>query len=76
MALIIPFAGKTPVVDPTAWVAPNATLIGDVHIGAGASVWFGVVMRADMDRIELGAGAVLDHMDILSDVTDEGTQHN
>lgn len=59
MAVIIPFEGKTPVIDPTAWVAPTATLIGDVHIGPGASVWFGVVMRADMDRIELGAGSNL-----------------
>lgn len=59
MAVIIPFEGKSPVIDPTAWVAPNATLIGDVHIGPGASVWFGVVMRADMDRIELGAGSNL-----------------
>lgn len=59
MAVIIPFDGKSPKVHPTAWIAPNATLIGDVHIGAGASVWFGVVMRADRDRIELGAGSNL-----------------
>lgn len=59
MAVLIPFNGKTPQVHPTAWLAPNATLIGDVHIGAGASVWFGVVMRADSDRIELGAGSNL-----------------
>lgn len=59
MAVIIPFGGKSPQIDPTAWIAPNATLIGDVHIGPGASVWFGVVMRADMDRIDLGAGSNL-----------------
>lgn len=59
MATIIPFNGKTPQIDPTAWVAPNATLIGDVHIGPGASVWFGVVMRGDSDRIELGTGSNL-----------------
>ena len=59
MAVLLPFNGKTPQVHPTAWLAPNATLIGDVHIGAGASVWFGVVMRADSDRIELGAGSNL-----------------
>jgi len=59
MALIIPFEGKTPQIDPTAWVAPNATLIGDVRIGPGASVWFGAVLRGDMDRIELGAGSNL-----------------
>ena len=56
MALIIPFYGKTPVIDPTAWVAPNATLIGDVPIGPGVSIWFGAVLRAGLDRIEIAAG--------------------
>lgn len=59
MALLIPFEGKTPQVDPTAWLAPNATLIGDVWVGPGASIWFGAVLRGDMDRIELGAGSNL-----------------
>jgi carbonic anhydrase/acetyltransferase-like protein (isoleucine patch superfamily) len=59
MALLIPFNGIHPQVDPAAWVAPNATLIGDVRIGPGASVWFGAVLRADMDFIELGAGSNL-----------------
>ncbi len=70
MALIIPFYGKTPVIDPTAWVAPNATLIGDVHIGPGASIWFGAVLRADLDRIEIGAGSNL--QDNVVAHTDEG----
>lgn len=59
MAVIIPFEGKSPVIDPTAWIAPNATIIGDVHIGQGASIWFGAVLRGDMDRIEIGAGSNL-----------------
>lgn len=59
MAIIVEFDGKTPRIDPTAWVAPTATLIGDVTIGAGASVWFGAVLRGDMDRIVLGAGSNL-----------------
>lgn len=59
MAVIIPFEGKSPVVHPTAWVAPTATLIGDVHIGPGASIWFGAVLRGDMDRIKIGAGSNL-----------------
>lgn len=59
MALILPFNGVTPKIDPSAWIAPNATLIGDVTVGPGASVWFGVVMRADMARIVLGAGSNL-----------------
>ena len=55
--------------DGRSWVAPTATLIGDVRLGEGASVWFGAVLRADNDRIEIGArsnvqdGAVL-HSDV------------
>ncbi len=40
--------------DRGAWVAPEATLVGDVHVRVGASVWYGVVIRADGDRIVLG----------------------
>ncbi|NLF02074.1 MAG: gamma carbonic anhydrase family protein [Anaerolineales bacterium] len=42
-------------VHPTAFVAPNATVVGDVHIGAEASVWFGSVLRGDNAAIEIGA---------------------
>lgn len=59
MALIIPYRGVTPVIDATAWIAPSATLIGNVTVGARASIWFGAVLRGDMDRIELGAGSNL-----------------
>ena len=51
---LIPFEGDEPVVDPTAYIAPNATLVGRVTIGAGASVWFGAVMRGDTDDLVLG----------------------
>lgn len=43
-----------PSIDPTAWVAPSADLIGDVRLGARASVWFGAVIRADNTPIILG----------------------
>lgn len=59
MALIIPFNGKTPVVHPTAWVAPNVSLIGDVTIEAGANIWFGSVLRADEAPIVIGEGTNL-----------------
>ncbi|MFE7799923.1 gamma carbonic anhydrase family protein [Nocardia sp. NPDC057440] len=45
------FEGKRPRVDPTAFVAPNATLIGDVRVEAGASIWYGAVLRADLAPI-------------------------
>ena len=49
------FKGKAPRVHPTAFVAPTAVLIGDVTLHEHASVWFGTVLRGDMDRIEIGA---------------------
>ena len=39
-----------------AWVAPDAAIIGDVTLGAGASVWFGAVLRGDNAPIDIGAG--------------------
>ena len=47
----------SPTIHPTAWVAPSADLIGDVHLAARASVWFGAVIRADNTPILLGEEA-------------------
>jgi carbonic anhydrase/acetyltransferase-like protein (isoleucine patch superfamily) len=51
------FAGRTPEVHETAWIAENASLIGKVRVHADASVWFGAVLRGDIDEIELGPGS-------------------
>jgi carbonic anhydrase/acetyltransferase-like protein (isoleucine patch superfamily) len=51
------FDGRSPRVDPTAFVAPTATLIGDVVVEAGASVWFNAVLRADYGRVVVREGA-------------------
>jgi carbonic anhydrase/acetyltransferase-like protein (isoleucine patch superfamily) len=48
--------GIRPRVHPDAFVAPTAVLVGDVEIGAGASVWFGAVLRGDQAAIVIGAG--------------------
>jgi carbonic anhydrase/acetyltransferase-like protein (isoleucine patch superfamily) len=48
---------KRPKVHPDAYIAPTAVLIGDVEIGAGASVWFGAVLRGDEATIRVGEGA-------------------
>ncbi|MDU8417690.1 Hexapeptide repeat-containing transferase [Pseudomonas syringae pv. aptata] len=40
--------------DPQSWVAPNATLIGNVRLEAGASVWFNAVLRGDNELIHIG----------------------
>jgi len=60
------YKGKSPRVHPTAFVAPTAVLIGDVTLHEGSSVWFGTVLRGDMDRIEIGA---------RSNVQDNSTIH-
>src|SRR3954451_12600647 len=53
------FEGKTPTVHPDAWIAPTATLVGDVTVEAGASVWYGAVLRADFAPIVVRAGATV-----------------
>lgn len=52
--LIVPFDGNTPTIHETAWVAPNVTLIGQVAMGAESSVFYGAVLRGDVDSITLG----------------------
>ena len=51
------FEGRAPTVDPGAFIAPTATLVGDVHVEAGASVWFNAVLRADFAPIIVREGA-------------------
>jgi len=55
MPLILSLDGKTPRIAPTAFIADNATIIGDVVIEDQASVWFGCVLRGDMGSIRIGA---------------------
>ena len=47
----------TPQIDATAWVAPDANIIGNVILSAQASVWFGATLRGDNEAIVLGAGS-------------------
>src|SRR5687767_360226 len=51
------FEGLAPTVHPDAFVAPTATLVGDVVIEAGASVWYNAVIRADYSRVTVRSGA-------------------
>jgi carbonic anhydrase/acetyltransferase-like protein (isoleucine patch superfamily) len=58
MAILLPFNGKRPRIAESAFIAPNAVLIGDVTVGEDASVWFGAVLRGDNTEhgIVVGAG--------------------
>ena len=53
-SIILPYRGKTPAIDPTAFIAPTAAVIGDVTVGAGSSIWFGAVVRGDFQPITIG----------------------
>jgi carbonic anhydrase/acetyltransferase-like protein (isoleucine patch superfamily) len=54
MALILPHHGATPLIPPSAYLAPTATVIGDVVLGEHASLWFNVVVRGDVNYIRIG----------------------
>ena len=51
---IIAIHGKTPRIHDTAFIAPGCSIIGDVEIGAGSSIWYNCVLRADVSQIRIG----------------------
>lgn len=54
MALIIPVRGFTPEIGEETFLAENATIVGDVKMGVGCSVWFNAVLRGDVNSIRIG----------------------
>lgn len=57
--MLITYEGESPEIDPTAWIAPTATVIGRVHLAATTSVFYGAVLRGDNDPIVVGEGSNL-----------------
>jgi carbonic anhydrase/acetyltransferase-like protein (isoleucine patch superfamily) len=57
--------GKTPKIDPTAFVSETAYIVGDVEVGPRSSVWPGVVIRADSGKIKIGAGSNIQDNSVL-----------
>lgn len=54
MACILSYNGKTPRFGKGVFIAPTASVIGDVHLGDGVSIWFGAVLRGDEAAIRIG----------------------
>ncbi|WP_207495387.1 gamma carbonic anhydrase family protein [Aridibaculum aurantiacum] len=54
MAFILPVHGKLPQMGSECFVAPNATIVGDVEMGDNCSVWFNAVIRGDVHYIKMG----------------------
>src|SRR4029077_7803041 len=68
------FEGLKPEVSPTAWIAPTATLVGDVRVEAEASIWYGAVLRADFGPIIVRRGASVQGGSVLHGGTDPVTE--
>jgi carbonic anhydrase/acetyltransferase-like protein (isoleucine patch superfamily) len=68
------FEGHSPQVHPDAWIAPTATLVGEVVVEAGASVWYGAVLRADLGPIYVRAGANVQDGSVLHGGDDPPTE--
>jgi carbonic anhydrase/acetyltransferase-like protein (isoleucine patch superfamily) len=68
------FEGREPQVSPEAWIAPTATLVGDVRVEAEASVWYGAVLRADFGPIVVRRGANIQDGSVLHGGDDPVTE--
>lgn len=70
--MILPYLGRLPRVDPTVFVAESALVIGDVELGPDASVWFGAVVRGDVNLIRIGARTNIQDLTVIH--ANEGKQ--
>ncbi len=57
--------GTSPTLSDGVWVAPNASVIGDVHLGIDVSIWFGVVIRCDNEPVHIGSGTNIQDNSVL-----------
>jgi carbonic anhydrase/acetyltransferase-like protein (isoleucine patch superfamily) len=66
---LVEYDRKAPKIEDNVFIAPTAVIVGDVEIKAGASIWFGVVLRGDLDPIRIGRNAnIQDNCTVHTDV--------
>ncbi len=68
--MVAEFDGKLPKIDPTAFIAENAMIIGDVSIGPNANIWFYSVIRGDTNYIRIGSNCNIQDACVLHVVKD------
>ena len=56
---VLPFGDKRPKIEPQAYISPQATVMGDVEIGAGTCVWPGAVVRGDQASVRIGENSCI-----------------
>lgn len=73
MALIKSVRGYTPEIGEDCFLADNATIIGDVKIGDGCSIWFNTVLRGDVNSIRIGNGVNIQDGSVLHTLYEKST---
>jgi carbonic anhydrase/acetyltransferase-like protein (isoleucine patch superfamily) len=63
--MIRPFQGIQPTIDPSAFIAETAVIIGDVQVGPQASIWYNCVVRGDVNQIRIGARSNVQDLSML-----------
>lgn len=60
-----PINDKSPLIDDTSYIAPNATVLGDVAVGANSGIWFGAIVRGDVNSIRIGSRTNIQDLCVL-----------
>jgi len=68
---ILPFGDKNPKIDAKAYISPQATIVGDVEIGQGVSVWPGAVIRGDQASVRIGENTCIQDSVVVHAHTDD-----
>ena len=70
--MILKFKEFYPKIHPSAWIAPSADLIGNIEIGEDSSVWFGCVIRSDVNEVRIGKNSNIQDLSCIH--TDTNTK--
>lgn len=71
--MILEFKNFYPKIDPSAWIAPSADLIGNIKIEENSSVWFGCVIRADVNEVVVGKNTNIQDLSCIHTDTNSKT---
>ncbi|MDN5114384.1 gamma carbonic anhydrase family protein [Aliarcobacter butzleri] len=71
--MILKFKEFYPKIDPSAWIAPSADLIGNIEIGEDSSIWFGCVIRSDINEVKIGKNTNIQDLSCIHTDTNSKT---
>ncbi|MBO5589205.1 MAG: gamma carbonic anhydrase family protein, partial [Anaerovibrio sp.] len=74
MSTILPYKGKAPTIGEDVFIAPSATVVGDVEIGEGSHLWFNTVVRGDFQQIKIGKKCDIQDNSTIHVMFDEPTE--